>query len=323
MSSDPIRRVETTHIDEVARTATSTTQWFAEKLHATHPITHNNRLKVFICGEEGFADIHTQIESAKESIDLICWGFDPGMELKRGAGPTWPRGKTYGDLLIEAGARGVKVRLLVWLDRILCGITKNMPGHGHGTHPWYTRSSFHGEDKVGAQHSLAMLQAKYKDVPTFIKGRVSGHLTQAMVPLKAREEYCFSWYDAALHGRLRGIQVRTRGTNKANVDRSLDAEQHQPASLATLEIERLGLIHAATHHQKTILIDFMYQGGGKAVGYVMGLNSVTDYWDTCEHKLEDPRREQGGESTADEAVQPMDPKSERVKWTPVSRQICI
>ncbi|WP_426212612.1 phospholipase D-like domain-containing protein [Massilia sp. TWP1-3-3] len=55
------------------------------------------------------------------------------------------------------------------------------------------------------------------------------------------------------------------------------------------------------------MIDFAYQEGIKAVGYVKGLNSVTDYWDTCEHKLEDPRREQGSEyastATAGECVQ--------------------
>lgn len=309
MPSDPIRRLETTHIDEVARTATSTTQWFAENRHATHPITHNNRLKVFICGEEGFGDIATQIAKAKESIDLICWGFDPGMELQRGASATWPRGETYGDLLIKAAARGVKVRLLVWFDKILCGFTKNMPGHSHGTDPWRKRSRFHGDDKVGAQHSLAMLKAKAKDLHDCKRGNVHGKITPEMIPLLAREEYCYSWYDAAMHGRLAGIEVRKRGTNTDNVDRSLESEQHKPASLASLEIERLRLIHAATHHQKTILIDFMYEEGKKAVGYVMGLNSVTDYWDTCAHKLEDPRREQGAAVTADEAVQPLDPKA--------------
>ncbi|WP_426209802.1 phospholipase D-like domain-containing protein [Massilia sp. TWP1-3-3] len=210
MATDPIRRIETTHIDEMARTATSTTQWFAENLHDTHPISHNNQLKVFICGEEGFADISTEIEKAKESIDIVAWGFDPGMELKRGSGHTWPRGKTYGDLLIEAAARGVKVRLLVWLDKILCGITKNMPGHSHGTHPWRTRADFPNDRTIGAQHSLAILKGIHKDLRQYIHGNANGYITAEMVPLVAREEYCHSWYDAALHGRLSGIEVRTR-----------------------------------------------------------------------------------------------------------------
>lgn len=72
--SDPIYRTETTHIDEVTRTATSSIQWFLENrfIAGTHPITHNNKLTVFICGKEGFADIAKEIKHAQHSIDIIC-----------------------------------------------------------------------------------------------------------------------------------------------------------------------------------------------------------------------------------------------------------
>ena len=43
--------------------------------------------------------------------------------------------------------------------------------------------------------------------------------------------------------------------------------------------------------------------GSRAVGYVKGLNSVTDYWDTEAHLIEDPRRETGGAREAGEIVQ--------------------
>src|SRR5213595_4116163 len=115
--ADPIKRTETVYIDEVNCKATSSVQWFLEKRSGTHPITHNNQLQLFICGEDSFADIADQIRCAKKSIDLCCWGFDPGMELER-SGSTWPRGATYGDLLIAAAKRGVKIRLLVWYDYI-------------------------------------------------------------------------------------------------------------------------------------------------------------------------------------------------------------
>lgn len=48
----------------------------------------------------------------------------------------------------------------------------------------------------------------------------------------------------------------------------------------------------ATHHQKPILIDYAHDGGSDAVGDVMGLNSVTDYWDTQQHEIDDPLREE-------------------------------
>ena len=151
-------RIETTHIDEVGRSATSSLQWLLEnrnlKGKATHPITHNNKLTLFICGQEGFADIAAEIAKAKKSIDLCCWGFDPGMELVRANGATWPRGDTFGDLLIAAARRHVRVRLLVWHDRIGSPMVHNMPGHSHGTSPWKTDGQ--RADDISAKASLAI-----------------------------------------------------------------------------------------------------------------------------------------------------------------------
>jgi phosphatidylserine/phosphatidylglycerophosphate/cardiolipin synthase-like enzyme len=44
-------------------------------------------------------------------------------------------------------------------------------------------------------------------------------------------------------------------------------------------MEAISFMEASTAHQKTILIDYDHAHGKHAVGYVMGLNSVTDYWD--------------------------------------------
>ncbi|MDQ0071450.1 phosphatidylserine/phosphatidylglycerophosphate/cardiolipin synthase-like enzyme [Variovorax boronicumulans] len=57
-------------------------------------------------------------------------------------------------------------------------------------------------------------------------------------------------------------------------------------------IEDITLKIAGTHHQKPVLIDYE-AGKGKpnTCAYVMGLNSVTDYWDSTDHLYNDPRRE--------------------------------
>ncbi len=89
----------------------------------------------------------------------------------------------------------------------------------------------------------------------------------------------------------------------ASIEASLASEKYQPGGVGELEAERTGMIRLGTHHQKTLLIDYDYMDGAKAVGYVKGLNSVTDYWDTEDHLIEDPRRECGGEREAGEAVQ--------------------
>jgi len=294
MSSENYLRTETVHIDEVSCNATSTVQWFAEnknkKGNATHPITHNNKLSLHICGKEGFAAIAKDIQEAKDSIDLVCWGFDPGMELARN-GYNWPRAETYGDLLIAAGRRGVQVRLLVWYSYSGGKIQKHMPGHTHGTSPWRTQDSDMEVQQIGAKGSVQLIHEHAELNRHKKEWNISGYKLAAM----AREEYCCSWYKAAFAGRLQGISIRTRDGNAGRIADALGHETRKPDN-----VEYGLLTGGGTHHQKPILIDFAYDSGKKAVGYVMGLNSLTDYWDTPEHCVENPLREQGAAKTKKE-----------------------
>lgn len=209
MSSEKFLRTEKVHIDEVSCKATSTIQWFAEdknkKGEVTHPITHNNKLTLHVCGKDGFAAIAKDIKEAKESIDLVCWGFDPGMELTRN-GYTWPRAETYGDLLIAAGRRGVRVRLLVWYSWIGGKKQKHMPGHTHDKNPWRIQSSDLEVQKINAKASLQLIREHARENRHKKEWNVSGGKLAAM----AREEYCCSWYKAAFAGRLQGISIRLR-----------------------------------------------------------------------------------------------------------------
>lgn len=311
---DPIKRIEKVHIDELSCKATSTVQWFLENRSATHPVTHNNELEVFICGEHAFRDIAEKIKAAKDSIDICCWGFDPGMELVRDQGKeTWPRGETYGDLLIAAGKRKPKVmiRLLVWYSKLGSPATLNMPGYSHGTNPWRSVGGSNEADQIGAERSVALLREKYRTPAVTLRaigtpargtGTV-GTITPESLSAMAREEYCHNWFRAAFSGLLTGISIQTRAGDQASIEKSLADEKYKPGGLSDLEAERTGMLKVGTHHQKTLLIDYAYMGGAKAVGYVKGLNSVTDYWDTEDHWIEDPKRECAGGREATEAVQ--------------------
>lgn len=311
-------RTETTHIDEVKRSAISSMQWLLEprskKGNATHPITHNNKLKFFICGKDGFDDIAKEIARATKTIDLCCWGFDPGMELQRSSS-TWPRGDTFGDLLIAAARRGVKVRLLVWKDWLGSKLVHNMPGHTHGTSPWFHRDDEEGARLINSKHSLELIRDFHKESKKFKSKAYLRSIApdfpvdEGALPLLAREEYCYSWYQAVIKGRFKNIVMCTRAGRAEAIRRSLDNVPQQPRDFSRLEIERAGFLGMGTHHQKTILIDYAHEDGRKAVGYVMGLNSVTDYWDTAEHNLEEPLREAGGKAEMRESVQvePPDP----------------
>ena len=307
---DPIKRAENVHIDELSGKATSTVQWFLENRSKTHPVTHNNELEVFVCGEKAFVDIAENIKAAKGSIDICCWGFDPGMELVRD-GTAWPRGDTYGDLLIAAGKRKVKIRLLVWYSKIGSPAALNMPGHSHGTHPWRYVSGSNEAEKIGAKRSASLILEHEKTPKVTLlaagtpnRGTGAVHaVTPELLSAMAREEYCHSWYKAAFAGLLNGISIQTRAGVPAFIEKSLASEKYKPGGLGELEAEREGMVRVGTHHQKTLLIDYGYMGGAKAVGYIKGLNSVTDYWDTEEHLIENPKRECGGTREAGEAVQ--------------------
>ncbi|MEO7494012.1 MAG: phospholipase, partial [Massilia sp.] len=134
--TNEMKRSETLQVDEKQLISTASLQWLLEKKHmaGTHPICNNSRLTMLICGKDGFADIAAEIGRAQKTIDICCWGYDAAMELVReGHADTWPRGPTYGDLLIAAGKRGVAVRLLIWHDGIaVVGKNpRNIPGVTH------------------------------------------------------------------------------------------------------------------------------------------------------------------------------------------------
>ena len=293
---DRIKRTETTHIDEVRRTSTSTTQLLLERDHmaGTHPISHNNKLTYLIGGEEAFADIAASIANAKESIDICCWGFDPGMELVRPSGGHWPRGPTYGDLLIAAGARGVKVRLLVWYDAVAVQFNnpRNMPGHTHGIDTVYLNrlASLRHAD---ARKCLAETEQDLKDRVALYQAqnRLDKEGVSKEIASIARARYCMNWYEAAFNGLLKNIEIRKRTGDADAISKSLSNETHQPSHGARFGAERQGMVHFGTHHQKPILIDFFHDEGNAAIAYIMGLNSLTEYWDTAGHFLDDSRRE--------------------------------
>ena len=102
-------------------------------------------------------------------------------------------------------------------------------------------------------------------------------------------------------GQMRGVFMRTREGDALAIERSLshlDEALGKDAERRSF-IETQGMQSVATAHQKTILIDYEHEGGAHAVGYVMGLNSVTDYWDTREHVFHDPRRGEPWEGAAE------------------------
>ncbi|WP_321956248.1 phospholipase D-like domain-containing protein [Burkholderia cenocepacia] len=257
-------------IDEAGRRAQGTVQWLLEKCEK-NPITYGNALQFFICGQEGFKEIEKDIRNAKSTVDIVCWGFDPGMELVR-TGKQWKRGQTYGELLDEITTRArnpVRVRLLIWYDLLASTKQNNMPGYTDAKH-----------GPLGSPYG--------------------NH---------ARHDYCVKWWQdnlassRSVKGRNPNLQIVLRSIARSDVKALIDTvpkEKDEPAYEWYNPVDEAGLLwNFPTHHQKPILIDYAYDGGRHAVGYVMGLNSVTDYWDCKSHKIDHSLRETWSASKVD------------------------
>src|SRR5215216_418354 len=73
-----------------------TLPWWVKVPWKTYVPRHRCEIDPMNCGEKVFGEIAKDIENAQRSVDIITWGFDPGMALVRdGAG----HGIRYGELL--------------------------------------------------------------------------------------------------------------------------------------------------------------------------------------------------------------------------------
>jgi len=256
-------------------------QWLLESAQDKDcPIHRCNRLQMLYCGEQAFARICDDIRRAKDSVEIICWGFDPSMELERGTG-AWPRGETWGDLLRDVAAgrynegKPVQVRLLSWYGVIGSALAHNMPGYQEPSDYEQRQGPMRGEASVIRPDAGGMPD------PVAVRDR--------------REVFNASWYRAAEAGAIPNLNLRVRDGDMRAVWGSLEKEAGKRSFLETA-----GMVLVATDHQKSILIDYEYEGGAQAVGYVMGLNAVTDYWDTEAHLYHDPRRGEGWEGRTED-----------------------
>lgn len=224
--------------------------WFIQVPHPVYVPRHGNLLEPMICGEKVFEEISTDLKAAQHTVDIVTWGFDPGMLLVREA--TAESGERYGDLLKQIATRKkhpVLVRLLIW------------------------------HDDAAAQFLMNHAPGFYGRLFPSIGSGTAGYFSDA------HQAYNAAWYEEISSGAIPTIQLHVRDIPHHLMLRALKNESLPDG----IEIE--GLLAAAypAHHQKMVLID--YESPSIAIGYVMGHNSTTDFWDSAEHIFKDPRRE--------------------------------
>ncbi|MES2322116.1 MAG: phospholipase D-like domain-containing protein [Pseudomonadota bacterium] len=224
-----------------------TTPWWIRARHKVYEPRHRCELEALNCGQDVFARIQADILAAESSIDIVTWGFDPGMVLVRNG--LTENGLRYGDLLKQVASctdKPVTVRLLLWHDDLMShGKMKNNPGYYGGRFP-----------TIGAS---------------------AGYLSES------HEKYNVAWFDDVRANKFPNIILRVREVPLQYKNTALAGEIYDIKVTGWL-----GTLYP-THHQKMVLID--YELPSRAVGYVMGHNSTTDFWDTAAHSFNDPLRE--------------------------------
>lgn len=222
--------------------------WFVRVPSPVYYPRYRCSIEPLICGEEVFARIAKDLVFARQSVDIITWGFDPGMVLIRGASAE--DGVRYGDLLKSIATRKknpVKVRLLVWHDDAAAHAQMN-------NNPGYYGIRF------------PLIDIAFKDF-------YSEH----------HQAYNDEWYRQVYADEIPNLHFHVRDVPLEIVDQAL-SDESAPTNIKAMIAKRY-----PTHHQKMMLVD--YELPKLAKGYVMGHNSITDFWDTKEHKFRDIRRE--------------------------------
>ncbi|WBS03649.1 phospholipase D-like domain-containing protein [Pseudoduganella sp. SL102] len=190
--------------------------WWVRTPEPVYRPMHSCFLEPIIAGDLMFDSIAADIESAQSSVDIITWGFDPGMILVREGSAH--KGERFGDLLKRVASRGkeaVKVRILVWHDNVISQrMMKNIPG-------------LYGQ--------------RYPTVGCAVSGYYSTE----------HQNYNANWFDEIINGAVPNIDFRLRNLSALYLPSSLQGEPPVPKNV----IGGVAAIYA-THHQKMMLIDF-------------------------------------------------------------------
>ncbi|AZC40798.1 MULTISPECIES: phospholipase D-like domain-containing protein [Pseudomonas] len=317
--------------------ATLTSDWFAHKNNPlSPPRPAGNVVTPLVCGEEAFGKVYECIQKATKSIDLISWGFDPGLRLNRASADSL----SLGELLKQKADQGVEVRVLIWNNRAAQFVENSVIGEGWSGEGGTSAGSgltagkpadtsarevkrqkllrkqqeeqvrlekLSANDESGRRTSrnrLIDIQKSLDDLDSgYTKGSDSGGTVQdPNEQVKTRD-----WHRWVHSREARNIEFRTRDFEflgqltyddqnglrmhwgrLAILWRMLKDESHDVPFMQMLVLSLF-----PSHHQKTLVIDYM--DPQKAEGFVMGHNLQRNYWDTTAHAYDDEagKRDQG------------------------------
>jgi phosphatidylserine/phosphatidylglycerophosphate/cardiolipin synthase-like enzyme len=264
-----------------AQVVNGTPAWYLRGAH--YEKRNKNALgPVYYCGKEIFEALADSIEKAEKSVDIIMWGFDPAMPLRRPKGTYkpykvketiktdkgtvtyrevtytyWRKEDAYGEILRRAlkNNPNLKIRIVLWYNTIAFKFSPNVVGFTGHTALQTIPTPF--AEKDSGIPKGAMKESRFK-----VKLR---HPEASLYSKKWFQEIVWRKKEFPEWNRL---SIVLRSINNHKIDDEED--KRGPGESATLSFP--------TDHQKMVLIDYEHTDNKKRYGYVMGHNSITQYW---------------------------------------------
>jgi phosphatidylserine/phosphatidylglycerophosphate/cardiolipin synthase-like enzyme len=250
-----------------ATSATFTLPWFVQ---CTEYNPARATYEPLVNGQEAFGALYEAIDKATQTIDYVCWGFQPSMYFKRDGG----KSVRIGDLLIKKAKAGVKVRILCWLDAVWIAqfSEQEMPG-------WTEGMRFITQNEDAQQIAYDRNWYRYAQMPS--GGRPSGPAPAGSQTYTALREDPYQLFGTQSFKDI-GIELVTRDFSRHDRDEIRYREKLLRDSGNGPTLLTIGAYSAEpSHHQKMVLID--YEVPEVAVGFVMGHNTLDAYWDNDAH----------------------------------------
>jgi phosphatidylserine/phosphatidylglycerophosphate/cardiolipin synthase-like enzyme len=215
-------------------------------------------------GKQTFAAVAEAIRHAKHSVEIITWGFQPSMYFERSRGINEGTFPTIAELLEQKAKEGVKVRILVWFDELAKLGETSLPG-------WRLSTHYTPRQKIELPMEKALAAG-------------------AKLEYESDKQYQFDkeWLHRAKTNQIKNLSVRTRSmainSPSSRLSQVAKLTKHQfGTDDIELSLRMAALAMVPTHHQKAVLID--YEEPTLAIGFVMGHNMHSQYWDDDKHSI--------------------------------------
>lgn len=266
---------------------TATVDWFLKRANSGKPNVPEEgsepvkaTLQTLVNGREAFEAVYNKIERAKYSVDIAIWGFQPSMFFRRDG-----HSHCIGELLIKKILDNpqFQVRLLVWQ---MVGSLETVMEANLGNFPellLFQKGRVDGVSDEQAAYDRFWYEAIRGNLLTreelsdaVLKG--IGNVDKVFMDYHYfRKRHLFS------PELLRQFNVSPYRKNLQVKFRSVASQQNTYLDDKLPSQAQLVLKTTASHHQKTVLID--YESPQDAVGFVLEHNMVDNYWDDDSHSM--------------------------------------